>query len=101
MYSPPQQQWQRKKREDLIQLVLFKLNNTAKPVSFEVSSSLCSRAVSLSLTVPRSGDGFCISTVWQGSAVPTLFASPVKLTATSSSNLPSFTWMSQIIVKNE
>lgn len=37
--------------------------------------------------------------VWQMSARPTLFASPVTLTAISSSNLPSFTWMSQIIIK--
>lgn len=34
------------------------------------------------------------------SAHPTLFASPVMLTAISSSNLPSFTWMSQIIIKS-
>lgn len=37
--------------------------------------------------------------VWQMSARPTLFASPVTLTAISSSNLPSFTWTSQMIVK--
>lgn len=37
--------------------------------------------------------------VWQMSAHPTLFASPVMLPAISSSNLPSFTWMSQVIVK--
>lgn len=43
-----------------------------------------------------SGDWFCVRRARQRSAYPTLFAIPEKLTAISSSNLPSFTWMSHI-----
>ena len=42
-----------------------------------------------------------LCTAWQRSAHHTCFASPVKPTAISSSNLPSFTWMSQIIIKKQ
>lgn len=69
----------------------------AKPVSFaQWGALLQTRYDGCQVAYVAQETGF--APLWQMSAHPTLFASPVTLTAISSSILPSFTWTSQIII---
>lgn len=79
----------------IVQMYIF----IAKPVSFAQWGALLqnTNVDTMDRRLVAQETGF--APVWQMSTHPTLFASPVTLTAISSSNLPSFTWTSQIIVK--
>lgn len=80
----------------MVQIYIF----TAKPVScawWGVTADYRCRYGGWEVVCDAQETG--LAPVRQMSARPTLVASPVTLTAISSSNLPSFTWTSQIIIK--